>query len=128
MRTEHETSRGDTSSILKKGYNRNRMEKNAPQNGPSGILKNTIDAYWETTAAAEATAAREDFDRTVTYTQPSSTPPTRTAILRGNGDTSELVIGGTTARPCSDEVCVSIVRRLFDSVAAMFLSNCWRSA
>jgi hypothetical protein len=61
-------------------------------------------------------------------TQLSSTPPTRTAILSGNGETSELVIGGTAARPCSDEVCASIVRRLFESVAAMFLSNCWRSA
>ena len=60
--------------------------------------------------------------------QPSSTPPTRTAIFSGNGDTSELVIGGTAVRPCSDEVCASIVRRLFDSVAARFLSNCRRSA
>ena len=60
--------------------------------------------------------------------QPSSTPPTRTAILSGNGETSELVIGGTAARPCSDDVCMSIVRRLFESVAARVLSNCWRSA
>lgn len=60
-------------------------------------------------------------------THPSSTPPTRTAILRGNGDTSEVVIGGTAPRPCSEDVCVSITRRLFDNVAARFWLNCCRS-
>jgi hypothetical protein len=58
---------------------------------------------------------------------PSSAPPTRTEILRGNGDTSELVIGGTAPRPCSEDVCVSITRRLFDNVAARFWLNCCRS-
>lgn len=58
---------------------------------------------------------------------PSSTPPTRTDILRGKGDTSEFVIGGTAPRPFSDEVCVSIARKLLDNVAARFLLNCCRS-
>ncbi len=139
MRTEHETSRGtitaapmtpalsSKSAAIAIGWARSNK---CPQNGRLPILENTHnrrvlrDTARRTPRQQSQSAAHEDFDRT----QPSSTPPTRTAILSGNGDTSELVIGGTAARPCSDEVCMSIVRRLFDSVAARFLSNCWRSA
>ena len=48
-------------------------------------------------------------------------------MLRGKGDNSEFIMGGTAARPLSDAVCVSMVMTLFVSVAASSCSNFSRS-
>ena len=114
MRAKHETSLGSTVSSK-------RLDKLASR--PTKNRHSPIIGIGERHFRGRGHKARH-----TRCTQLSSTPPTRTAILSGNGETSELVIGGTAARPCSDEVCASMVRRLFDSVAAIFLSNCWRSA
>ncbi len=47
---------------------------------------------------------------------PTSTPPTRTRILRGNGVmTFAECINGTTERPFSDEVLVRMVISISDN-------------
>ena len=49
--------------------------------------------------------------------------------LNGNGDIPEAsVIGGTTARPFSDEVYVIMVCIVFINVVDKFEWNVWRSA
>ena len=78
-------------------------------------------------ATDDYSITRLDFVWRGEFVHPSSTPPTRTEILRGKGDTSEFVMGGTAPRPFSEEVCVSIARRLFVNVVARFLLNCCRS-
>ena len=55
-------------------------------------------------------------------------PPTLTTILTGNGDIPEaLVMTGTAARPCSEEVCVIIICRVADKVEARVALKIWRS-
>ena len=59
---------------------------------------------------------------------PTSTPPAFTPIFIGNGDMLGFVMGGTAVRPCSEDVRVIIVCRLFVSVEARFSLNVMRSS
>lgn len=54
----------------------------------------------------------------------TSVPLTLTTILTGNGDMPwAVLISGTAERPCSDDVCVSMLCRLFVSVEDNSESN-----
>lgn len=59
----------------------------------------------------------------------TSTPPTLTRILIGNGDNplNGLVISGTAARPRSEEVWVRILRSASVRVAERLVFKAWRS-